>query len=66
MISLAEWHIVTPLAQEDHTKDSFLTAQQAWLELLLPHGTFLFQKEYMNSALKKPFTMKVQEFGRRL
>ena len=62
MNALAEWRIVTPLAQEDHTKDSFFTAQQAWLESLLPHDAFLFQKEWMNGALKKPFTMKVQEF----
>ena len=66
MNALAEWHIVTPLAQEDHTKDSFLTTQQAWLELLLPHDAFLCQKEWMNGALKKPFTMKVQEFSNRL
>ena len=32
MNALAEWHIVTPLAQEDRTKDSFFMAQQAWLE----------------------------------
>ena len=66
MNALAEWHIVTPLAQEDCTKDSFFTVQQVWLELLLPHDAFLFQKEWMNGALKKPFTMKVQEFGNRL
>ena len=66
MNALAEWHIDTPLAQEDCTKDSFLTAQQAWLESLLPHDAFLCQKELMNNTLKKPFTMKVQEFGNRL
>ena len=32
MNALAEWHIVTPLAQEDCTQDSFVMAQQAWLE----------------------------------
>ena len=63
MNALAEWHIVSPLAQEDCPKDSFLTAQQAWLELLLPHDAFPFQKEWINGALKKIFTMKVQEFG---
>ena len=66
MNALAEWHIITLLAQKDRTKDSFVTAQQAWLELLLPHDTFLFQKEWMNGTLKKPFTMRVQEFGNRL
>ena len=66
MNALAEWRIVTPLAQEDCTKDSFLTVQQAWLESLLPHHAFLCQKEWMNNTLKRPFTMKVQEFGNRL
>ena len=56
----------TAYAQEVCTKDSFLMAQQTWLELLLPHDAFLFQKEWMNNTLKKPFTMKVQEFGNRL
>ena len=45
MNAFAEWHIVTPLAQEDCTMYSFLTAQQTWLELLLPHDAFLCQKE---------------------
>ena len=42
MNALIEWHIATPLLQEDHTKEMFQTAQQAWLDLLLSHDAFLF------------------------
>ena len=63
MNALAEWHIVTMFLQEEHTKELFLIAHQAWLDLLLPHDAFLFQKEWMNNVHKKPFTMRDQEYG---
>ena len=44
MNALAEWYIDTPLAQKDHNKDSFFSAQQAWLTSLFPHDTFLLQR----------------------
>ena len=60
MNALAEWHSVTPIMHKEQTKETFLSAQQAWLDSLLPHDAFLFQKEWMNNVLKKPYTMKVQ------
>ena len=45
MNALAEWHIVIPFLQEDCTIETFLTAQQAWLYLLIPHEAFLCQEK---------------------
>ena len=45
MNALAEWYIVMPFWQEVCPMETSLTAQQAWLYLLIPHEAFLCQEK---------------------
>jgi hypothetical protein len=39
---------------------------EEWFNALLPDNAFLAQKEWMTNTMKKPFVMKVKDFGNRL
>jgi hypothetical protein len=39
---------------------------EEWVNALFPDNAFLAQKEWMVNTMKKPFIMKVKDFGNRL
>ena len=63
--ALEEWQAVTP-HEEDHTEENFKYSLEEWFSTLLPDNAFLTQKEWMTNSMKKPFGMKVKDFGNRL
>ena len=63
--ALEEWRSVTP-HEDDQTVENFKFSLEEWFIALLPDNAFLTQKEWMTNTMKKPFTMKVKDFGNRL
>ena len=63
--ALEKWRAVTP-HEEDHTEENFKYSLEEWFSTLLPDNAFLTQKEWMMNSMKKPFSMKVKDFGNRL
>ena len=60
--ALEEWRSVTP-HQDDQTLENFKYSQEEWLTSLLPDNAFVSQKEWMANVMRKPYTMKVKDFG---
>jgi hypothetical protein len=44
----------------------FQVSLEEWLSALLPNNALLTQKEWMMNTMKKPYIMKVKDFGNRL
>ena len=63
--ALEEWHLVMP-HEDDQTVENFMFSLEEWFNALLPDNAFLSQKEWMMNTMKKPFIMKVKDFGNRL
>ena len=63
--ALEEWRLVMP-HEDDQTVKSFKFSLEEWFNALLPDSAFLAQKEWMTNTMKKPFIMKVKDFGNRL
>ena len=63
--ALEEWRSVTP-NEDDQTVENFKFSLEEWFIALLPDNAFLTHKEWMTNTMKKPFTMKVKDFGNRL
>ena len=63
--ALEEWHLVNP-HKDDQTVKNFKFTIGEWLITLLPDNTFLAQKEWMTNTMRKPYIMKVKDFGNRL
>ena len=63
--ALEEWRLVTP-REDDQTVENFKFSLEEWFNALLPDSAFLAQKEWMMNTMKKPFIMKVKDFGNRL
>jgi hypothetical protein len=63
--ALEEWRSVTP-HEDDQTVENFKFSMEEWINALLPDNAFLAQKEWMMNTMKKPFIMKVKDFGNRL
>ena len=63
--ALEEWRSVMP-HEDDQTVKNFKFSLKEWFIALLPDNAFLTQKEWMTNTMKKPFTMKVKDFGNRL
>jgi hypothetical protein len=63
--ALEEWRSVTP-HEDDQTVENFKFSLKEWFIALLPDNAFLTQKEWMANTTKKPYTMKVKDFGNRL
>ena len=63
--ALEEWRSVTP-HEDDQTVENFKFSLEEWFDALLPDSAFLAQKEWMTITMKKPFIMKVKDFGNRL
>ena len=65
--ALAEWYIATPFFILDYTNNHFRHHNKpGQIDTYLPQDTFLFQKQWMSSILKKKINMKVKEFGTNL
>ena len=62
---LEEWQTVTP-HEEDQMEENFKYSLEELFLTLLPDNAFLTQKEWMKNSMKKPFGMKVKDFGNRL
>ena len=63
--ALEEWRSVMP-HEDDQTVENFKFSLEEWFNALLPNNAFLSQKEWMMNTMKKPFIMKVKDFGNRL
>ena len=63
--ALEEWRAVTP-HEDDQTAENFKYSIEEWFITLLPGNAFLTQKEWMTNTMKKPYIMKVKDFGNRL
>ena len=63
--ALEEWCSVTP-HEDDQTVKNFKFSLEEWFHALLPNNAFPAQKEKMRNTMKKPFIMKVKDFGNRL
>ena len=63
--ALEEWRSVTP-HEDDQTVETFKYSIEEWFSTLLPDNAFLIQKEWMTNTMKKPFVMRVKDFGNRL
>jgi hypothetical protein len=63
--ALEEWHSVTT-HNDDQTVKNFKFSMEEWFNALLPDNAFLNQKEWMTNTMKKPFILKVNDFGNRL
>ena len=63
--ALEEWHLVTP-HEDDQTSENFKFLLEEWFNALLLDNAFLAQKEWMTNSMKKPYIMKVKDFGNRL
>ena len=61
---LEEWRSVTP-HPDDQTIENFQYSQEEWLTSLLPDNAFVSQKEWMTNVMRKPYSMKVKDFGNR-
>ena len=59
-----EWLPVT-LHQDDQTIKKFQYSQEEWLTSLLPDNVFVAQKEWMTNVMRKPYSMKIKDFGNR-
>ena len=64
-IVLEEWRSVT-LHEEDQMVENFKFSLEEWFNGLLPDNAFLAKKEWMTNSMKKPYIMKVRDFGNRL
>jgi hypothetical protein len=63
--ALEEWCSVT--THEDYQRvKNFKFSLEEWFNALLPNKAFLAQKEWMTNTMKKPYIMKVKDFGNRL
>ena len=62
---LEEWWLVTP-HEDDQTPESFKFYLEERFSTLLPDNAFLTLKEWMTNTMKKPFVMRVKDFGNRL
>ena len=63
--ALEEWQSVTP-HEDNQTVETFKYLIEEWFSALLPDNAFLIQKEWMTNTMKKPFVMRVKDFGNRL
>ena len=63
--ALEEWRLVTP-HDDDQTIENFKFSLEERINALLPNNAFLTQKEWMMNTIKKPFIMKLKDFGNRL
>ena len=63
--ALEEWRSVTP-HPDDQTIENFQYSQEEWLTSLLPDNAFVSQKEWMTNVMRKPYSMKVKDFGNRI
>ena len=63
--ALEEWCSIMP-HDDDQTVKNFKFSLEEWFNALLPDNVFLAQKEWMTNTMKKPFIMKVKDFGNRL
>ena len=63
--ALDKWCLVTP-HEDDQTVENFKYSLEEWFMALLLDDAFLAQKEWMANVMKKPYTMKVKDFGNRL
>ena len=63
--ALEEWQSVMP-HEDDQTVKNFKFSMEEWFNAFLPNNSFLTQKEWMINTMKKPFIMKVKDFGNRL
>ena len=61
--ALEEWRLVTP-HEDDQTTETFKYSIEEWFSMLLPDNAFLIQKEWMTNTMKKPFVMRVKDFGK--
>ena len=66
--ALADWRLVEPQTIVEQKKEgSFLIIQTKWLsEYIFAPEAFVWQKQWMQRDLKKPYEMKVNEFKKRL
>ena len=62
---LDKWRLVTP-HKDDQTIKNFKFSLEEWFTALPPDDAFLVQKEWMTNVMRKPYTMKVKDFGNRL
>ena len=63
--ALEEWRAVTP-HEDNQTAENFKYSIKEWFNTLLPDNAFLTQKEWMTNTMKKPYIMKVKDFGNQL
>jgi hypothetical protein len=63
--ALEEWHSVMP-HEDDQTVKNLKFSLKEWFNTLFPENAFLAQKEWMTNTMKKPFIMKVKDFGNSL
>jgi hypothetical protein len=63
--ALEEWRLVMP-HDDDQTVNNLKFSMEEWFNTLLPDNAFLAQEEWMTNTMKKPFVMKVKDFGNRL
>jgi hypothetical protein len=58
------WSVM--LHNDDPTIKSFKFSLKEWVINLLPDNKFLAKKEWMTHTMKKPYTIKVKDFGNSL
>ena len=63
--ALEERRSVTP-HEDNQTTENVRFSLEEWFSTLLPDNAFLTQKEWMTNSMKKPFGMRVKDFGNRL
>ena len=54
--------VVTP-HKDNQTAENFKYSIEEWFNTLLPDNAFLTQKKWMTNTMKKPYIMKVKDFG---
>ena len=60
--ALEEWRVVTP-HKDNQTAENLKYSIEEWFITLLPNNAFLTQEEWMTNTMKKPYIMKVKDFG---
>ena len=62
--ALEERRSVTP-HPDDQMIENFQYSQEEWLTSLHPDNAFVYQKEWMTNVMRKPYSMKIKDFGNR-
>ena len=60
--ALEEWRAVTP-HEDNQMVENIKYSIEEWFNTLFPDNAFLTQKEWMTNNMKKPYIMKVKDFG---